>query len=180
MTALNVPHISQPVAELKDGKYIVNPDWHRFFDQLQAVAADFEDTGLTGSGIASVANVRSAATGDKVIVTALLESASAPVALTDAATIAFDWDAGINFTVTLGGNRTLGNPTNGQPGTWRTILFTQDGTGNRTLAFDTQYVFPNGEAPTLSTAASANDRLMFFCRSSTVFECYGAGLGLAA
>jgi hypothetical protein len=129
---------------------------------------------------ATDAEIRAATSGNLAVTAASIETASASVALTDAATIAFDWDAGINFTVTLGGNRTLGNPTNGQPGTWRTILFTQDGTGSRTLSFDTQYVFPNGDPPVLSTAAGSNDRLMFFCRSSTVFECYGAGIGLAA
>lgn len=42
--------------------------------------------------------------------------AMAPVALTDAATIALDLAAGVNFIVTLGGNRTLGNPSNAKPG----------------------------------------------------------------
>ena len=39
-------------------------------------------------------------------------SAADYVSLTDAATIAVDMSTGINFTVTIGGNRTLGNPTN--------------------------------------------------------------------
>ena len=39
-------------------------------------------------------------------------SAADYVNLTDAATIAVDMSTGINFTVTIGGNRTLGNPTN--------------------------------------------------------------------
>jgi hypothetical protein len=86
-----------------------------------------------GVGYASDANVRAAASG-VVLQTSQLESAAAPVALTDASTIAVDWDTGINFTVTLGDNRTLGNPTNGQPGTWRRVQVTQDGTGSRTLA----------------------------------------------
>lgn len=56
------------------------------------------------------------------------------VALTDAATIATDASLGNVFTVTLGGNRTLGapsNPTNGQKCIWS---FKQDGTGSRTLS----------------------------------------------
>ena len=55
MVTLNVPHVSQPIAEMKDGRMIVNPDWHRFFDQLQSVAATLDDSGLTTSGIATVA-----------------------------------------------------------------------------------------------------------------------------
>ena len=38
-------------------------------------------------------------------------AAAAIIGLTDAATIAVDMSLGNNFSVTLGGNRTLGNPT---------------------------------------------------------------------
>jgi hypothetical protein len=40
-----------------------------------------------------------------------------------------------NFSVTLGGNRTLANPSNQTAGQSGTIVMTQDGTGSRTLAF---------------------------------------------
>ena len=100
-------------------------------------------------------------------------------ALSDASTIAVDWDTGINFTVTITASRTLGNPTNGQPGTWRTVLVTEDGTGGWTLAFGNQYKFPNGVAPTIVTTANANNRLMLFCRTASIFELYGSGPGLA-
>lgn len=122
---------------------------------------------------ATDAQVR-AATADKVLTAELIESASAPVALTDAATIALDWDSGINFTVTLGSNRTLGNPTNEQVGTWRRVQVTQDGTGSRTLALDTEYVTVGDAALTLTTAASSVDVLMIYCRSATVFEVYAS------
>lgn len=131
-------------------------------------------------GYASDANIRASASG--VVVTPDgMESAAATVALADSGgNIAVDWDAAINFTMTMDGDYTLSNPSNGQPGTWRTILFTQDGTGNQTLAFGNQYVFPGGTEPVLSTAASAVDRLAIFCRTSSVFEVYGIGIGLAA
>lgn len=64
---------------------------------------------------------------------------SSIVTLTDAATIAVDASLGSTFVVTLGGNRTLGNPTNRNPGQEITIIVIQDGTGGRTLAFDTAY-----------------------------------------
>ncbi len=54
-------------------------------------------------------------------------------ALTDASTIAVDMSVGNNFSVTLGGNRTLGNPTNLTAGQSGVIFITQDGTGSRTL-----------------------------------------------
>lgn len=128
---------------------------------------------------ATDAEVRAATTGNLSIPAAALESAAASVALTDASTIAVDWDTGINFTVTLAGNRTLGNPTNGQAGTWRTVLVTIDSTPGRTLAFGNQYVFPNGSAPTITSTAAANNRLTIFCRTSSIFELYNVGPGLA-
>lgn len=63
------------------------------------------------------------------------------VALTDAATIATDASLGTVYTVTLGGNRTLGNPTNATNGQLLIWKIKQDGTGNRTLALDTKFRF---------------------------------------
>lgn len=123
---------------------------------------------------ASDANVR-AAVSNKVLTSDHLESAAALVALTDAATVALDWDAGVNFSLTLGGNRTLGNPTNGQPGTWRTIYITQDGTGSRTLAYGNQYKFPGDIEPVLATAAAAEDLLTIYCVTATKFYLFHGG-----
>lgn len=128
---------------------------------------------------ATVAEVRAATTGNMAVTAEKVSTACASVALTDASTIAVDWATGINFTVTLGGNRTLGNPTNGQPGTWRTVLVTIDSTPGRTLAFGNQYVFPNGAAPTITSTAAANNRLTIFCRTTSIFELYMVGPGLA-
>lgn len=79
-------------------------------------------------------------------------------ALTDAATIAVPAGITDSFRVTLGGNRTLGNPTGLYDGQVINIRIIQDGTGNRTLAYGSKYKFPGG-APVLSTAASAKDFL---------------------
>jgi hypothetical protein len=61
--------------------------------------------------IADVAAVR-AATANRVLQAGLLNTAAALVALTDATTVAIDWTAGINFSLTLTTNLILGNPTN--------------------------------------------------------------------
>lgn len=119
--------------------------------------------------------IRSAAPGTKAICAEDLESAAAIQTLSDAATISVDWDTFINGEVTLGGNRTLGNPTNGQPGTWRRISIAQDGSGSRTLSWGSNYEFPASEAPTLSTAANARDTFSIFCRTASAFEVYTAG-----
>jgi hypothetical protein len=87
-------------------------------------------------------------------------------ALTDAATIAVDFADSNNFSVTLGGNRTLGNPTNQVAGQSGSLFVTQDGTGSRSLAYSSDWEFAGGTAPTLSTAASAVDRIDYIVRAS--------------
>jgi hypothetical protein len=88
-------------------------------------------------------------------------------ALTDASTIAVDMSVGNNFSVTLGGNRTLGNPTNLTAGQSGVIFITQDGTGSRTLAYSSYWDFPSQTAPTLTTTANAVDVIVYTVRSST-------------
>ena len=83
-----------------------------------------------------------------------------PDTLTDAATIAVDASLGNNFTVTLGGNRTLGNPTNAVDGQMLLFRIRQDGTGTRTLSLDTKYRFGTDiTSITLSTAINKTDYL---------------------
>jgi hypothetical protein len=88
-------------------------------------------------------------------------------ALTDGATITPDFALANNFSVTLGGNRTLANPTNLTAGQSGCIWITQDGTGSRTLAYGSQWDFTGGTAPTLTTTASAVDCLVYAVQSST-------------
>jgi hypothetical protein len=87
--------------------------------------------------------------------------------LTDAANIATNLADSNNFTVTLGGNRTLDNPTNIVAGQSGSIFIVQDGTGSRTLAFGSYWDFAGGTAPTLTTTASAVDRIDYIVRTST-------------
>lgn len=87
-------------------------------------------------------------------------------ALTDGATITPDFAAANNFSVTLGGNRTLVNPSNLTAGQSGVIYITQDGTGSRTLAYGSAWDFAGGTAPTLSTAANAVDCLAYAVRTT--------------
>jgi hypothetical protein len=89
------------------------------------------------------------------------------VALTDGATITPDFALANNFSVTLGGNRTLANPTNLTAGQSGVIKVTQDGTGSRTLAYGSNWDFAGGTAPTLTTTASAVDILAYYVDSSS-------------
>jgi len=88
-------------------------------------------------------------------------------ALTDGATITPDFADSNNFSVTLGGNRTLANPSNLTAGQSGCIWITQDGTGSRTLAYGSYWDFTGGTAPTLTTTASAVDCLVYAVQSST-------------
>lgn len=87
--------------------------------------------------------------------------------LTDQATITHDLSLSNNFTVTLTDNRTLGNFTNVVAGQSGSIFIVQDATGGRTLAYGSHWDTPGGVAPTLSTAASAVDRLDYIVISAT-------------
>ena len=86
-------------------------------------------------------------------------------------TITVNFTSGIHHSVTLGANRTLShsNTANavGQSGS---IFITQDGTGGRTLSFNSAYKFVGGTAPTLSTGANAVDRLDYVVKASNVIH----------
>jgi hypothetical protein len=83
--------------------------------------------------------------------------------LTDAANISWDLSQNQVASVTLGGNRTLANPSHKADGAVYILIVKQDGTGGRTLAFSSDYKFAGGSAPTLTTTASKADILTFVC-----------------
>jgi len=87
-------------------------------------------------------------------------------ALTDGATITPDFALANNFSVTLGGNRTMANPSNLVAGQSGSIFITQDGTGSRTLAWGSYWDFTTGTAPTLTTTAGAVDRVDYIVRTT--------------
>ena len=93
--------------------------------------------------------------------------------LSDGSTITVPFNSGVHHTVTLGGNRTFGDPgsTSGSIGQSGSIFIVQDGTGGRTAAFHSDYKFAGGTAPTLSTAANAVDRLDYVIRASDNVHC---------
>jgi hypothetical protein len=79
------------------------------------------------------------------------------VPLTDASLITTDASLSNIFTVTLGGNRTLANPTNLVTGGVYAWVISQDGSGSRTLAYASTFTWSGGIVPTLSTTPSAVD-----------------------
>lgn len=114
----------------------------------------------TGSDVTSLGEVTNTDTIDGGI-------AGTITSLTDGATITPDFDLSNNFSVTLGGNRTLANPTNLTAGQSGVIKITQDGTGSRTLAFGSYWDWAGGVAPSLTTTANAVDILAYYVDSTT-------------
>lgn len=89
-------------------------------------------------------------------------------ALTDGATINWDASSGEFATVTLGGNRTMAAPTNLKAGTY-ILMVTQDGTGSRTITWNSVFKWPAGVAPTLTTTAGATDVFSFVCNGTNMY-----------
>jgi len=87
--------------------------------------------------------------------------------LTDGATVTPDFAASNNYTLTLGGNRTIANPTNLTAGQSGSIFLVQDGTGSRTAAWGSYWDFAGGTAPVLTTTAAGIDRVDYIVRSAT-------------
>ena len=81
--------------------------------------------------------------------------------LVDSATITPDFALANNFSVVLGGNRTLGVPIDLVAGQSGVINVYQDITGTRTLAYAWVWKFPAGITPIISTAALTFDQLIY-------------------
>ena len=73
-----------------------------------------------------------------------------------------DYDAYSNFILTFTGNVTLANPTTESVGQSGIIVIIQDGTGSRTIATGTDYEWPAGTEPAISTSANSVDILPYF------------------
>lgn len=134
---------------------VVNSYSSALLDNVDA-AAWRTDLAVAGTGVANTFSAAQAVTF---------------VTLTDGATVTPDFTLSNTFNLTLGGNRTLANPSSKTVGQEVFVVVRQDATGSRTLAFGTQYKFPGGAAPTLSTAANAIDVIAGVVVSSTEILC---------
>ena len=127
---------------------------------------------LAASDIAGVALLSGAAFTGAVSTAGTLTASLAIVGgvstLADGANIAVNVSLGNHFRVTLGGNRTLSNPSNPTDAQKIIVEVIQDATGSRTLAFGTAYSFGSGlPSPTLTTTANKRDFLGFVYNAST-------------
>jgi len=141
-------------------------------DAITAVSTN-TDLSLSGSGTGQV-DVGNATFFGEANTFTKTQSGSI-TALSDGANIAVDLSLNNHFSVTLGGNRALSNPSNIVAGTSGSFFITQDGTGSRTLSYGSYYDFAAGAAPTLTTTAAKVDRIDYIARTTTSLHCVFTG-----
>ena len=90
--------------------------------------------------------------------------------LTDGSTVSWDASTQDVCKLTLGGNRTLAAPSNATTGQTGSIYVVQDGTGNRTLSYNTVWKFPGGSVPAATSTSGAVDMLVYNVRSAATID----------
>jgi hypothetical protein len=108
-------------------------------------------------------------------------TAGSVTTLTDSATIAWPANQGYSYQVTLGGSRTMVNPSDMTIGATYTITVIQDSTGSRSLTWGSAYKFPAATfvaenptsdaavPPTLSTRAGSRTILTFWSDGANMY-----------
>ncbi len=87
-------------------------------------------------------------------------------AATAGGTTTLDLDTSDNWIITMGGNTTIGDPSNEKVGQTGSIWLVQDGTGSRTAAWHSNWKWVGGTAPTLTTTASMIDRVDYVVKAA--------------
>ena len=90
--------------------------------------------------------------------------------LTDGSSITWNAETQDVAKVTLGGNRTIGAASSATTGQFISLLVIQDGTGSRTLTWNSAYEFASDTAPTLTTTANLGDLFVFRYNGSKWLE----------
>lgn len=103
--------------------------------------------------------------------TATINANIANQILTDGTTINWDVSLGSVATVTLGGNRTIAAPTNLKIGSY-ILHIIQDGTGGRTVTWNSVFKWPAGVAPVLTTTGNRRDLFSFVCDGTNLYGSY--------
>ncbi len=153
--------------------------------QVTAVVTGYQ-TEITAVGIlkgAGAGSISAATAGtDYTVATAVTNFSKQQyfgnVALTDAATIAWNArDAQVATFTFVSSNRTMDAPTNLVNGAYYGLAVIQNA-GSNTLTWNAVFKWAGGTAPTLSTAASAKDYFVFRSDGTNMYE-QGRSLGVA-
>ncbi len=75
------------------------------------------------------------------------------------------------YSLALSENTTVANPTGDVAGQSGSIFITQDGTGSRTAAWGSHYLWAGGTAPTLTTTGNAVDRIDYVVAAADKIHC---------
>lgn len=158
------PHIAAVVPE----RLQAAQGWYEYWQDadriLRALAKFVNEDEPYVPEFATNADVYAAASGNKILTSEILASASESVEIEDGPSPEFDWAGGINRFWVAADDRTVPNPTNVQPGTWRTILLSGDDATDRTITFDTNY---GGDIPDIVVNSTAMVLLSIFAVSSS-------------
>jgi hypothetical protein len=129
--------------------------------------------GLSGSttNIAIGSSVLGATSTTTLNGTSLFAGAgyAANVALTDAATVAWDTNNQVATFTFVSTNRTFGAPTNLRDGAFYALAVIQNA-GSNTLTWNSVFKWAAGTAPTLSTAAGAKDYFTFRSDGTNLYQ----------
>jgi hypothetical protein len=168
---VNIP-VGSRIAVICDGVSVFNAINPTAFSFGTAASANI-GTGNTDVPDVSIADARYSqlAAANTFTSTNSFKQVDSPiVTLTDAASVAINFNSGNHFLVSLAGNRTLENPTNGKVGQVGHIYIVQDATGGRTLSYGDMYNFPSGTAPVLTSVSGSVDLLVFSQRATSVLD----------
>jgi hypothetical protein len=123
---------------------------------------------IDSSGKVGVGTETPAATLDVVGTVSVAKASVLSQTLTDGSTINWDTSLGQVATVTLGGARTMAAPSNLKVGTY-ILHVVQDGSGGRTISWNSVFKWPAGIAPTLTSTANRRDLFSFVCDGTNLY-----------
>lgn len=148
-------NLNSSVSDIQEGEIVYATDQDKLYVKEGSSLVSTQATVDPDTAVTDVAQTFTAAQRGSI------------TTLTDGATVTPDFAASNNYTLTLGGNRTIANPTNLTAGQSGSIFLVQDGTGSRTVSWGSYWDWAAGTAPTLTTTASAVDRVDYVVRSAT-------------
>ena len=135
---------------------------------LTTLTAGYIPYGNGTSALGNESNLSYDATNNRLSVVGTGYSPN--IALTDAATVAWDTTTGQVATFTfVSTNRTVGAPTGLVSGAFYALAVIQNA-GSNTLTWNSIFKFPSGIAPTLSTAAGAKDYFVFRSDGTNLYQ----------
>ena len=126
---------------------------------------------ITSAGSVGIGTQSPATTLDVVGTVSIAKASVLNQTLTDAATINWDTSLGQVAYVTLGGNRTMAAPSNLKVGTY-ILHVIQDGSGGRTLSWNSVFKWTAGIAPVLTSPANRRDVFSFISDGTNLYGSY--------